>query len=303
MAFSDAIETVWRSAFETEYYQNNPYVTYAADASAQLRSGDKLVLPTDSTGYALTSVTQANFQDGNLAAHEWGDPIVMNVSTVNLDVDQYRRAQSLIPYMVLIQNNSPLIAQAGTKWGILINQEMNNHIRGKFLTTTSSDAHHVATITTTSSNWGNGAHMTAIANAFRAGSKSFNQRHIPVDGRLAFLSAEIYDLMTEKLVTDKLLLVRGATDDAAIGGVIPQYRGFGLILDSGLAAAHTSSDDRNHDIRFMRAGEGITYAMQLRNVRSFESEKSDGWLVRARIAGGAVYNQPSKTGFAQASIT
>ena len=96
--------------------------------------------------------------------------------------------------------------------------------------------------------------------------------------------------------------VPGLNDRMALARELPVYNGWQIVMDDSMEPSESAST-ANHWMYFGRAGEGISFADQLRKLRVFESEVRRGTLIQGLMAYGAKINQPSKIRVVKTTIT
>ena len=165
MAFADAIGGLFAADFEIELHQNNVWLDAALDRSRELRYGDSLrtsFLDTDAT---VTTVTKANAQSAMLANHTWGDPAIVNETGFDLPIDQYKRINELIPSTVASQIRPSMVRERSAAVARTVRQQMSDDVRAK-INASADGTLNLAAIATTSANWNNAAHKTAVLKTF-----------------------------------------------------------------------------------------------------------------------------------------
>ena len=260
-----------------------------------------MTLNTSDKDAVVNELTAANVRGTNAANLQWGAPNVGDVSKIELVIDQYRSYDELIPTMVQAQIRPDLIASKGRQAAIKMRETINGHIRSTVLATTDTDA-LLPEITTTAGNFGNDAFKTALAKTFADAAQEMDEAYIPGNGRLAIVSPAVYRQFTDWLIEQKLYLVQGANDQAAIMGSVPMYRGFRIRPDNSAGKGVSATDDDKHALFFVRRADGMSYAGQTMNTRSFQSEVYQGWRIQGLFSWGAVLNQPDKVRIAKTVI-
>ena len=313
MATADIVAQQYVARWELEWYQDNIWSMLARDyTSEKAEFGDRLVLPSDATVYrndaldansVLQETTVAGLQGTDPANLEYGTPIVATANGVSLIMDKTYKVNELIGEMVEGRLQPSLLQSAAEHQARVMREQFNKDIRDKFAAAAAPQ--RLTPIGTSSANWGNDAHKTAINSAILQAELAFDYAHAPrMPGRryAAGNPADIQLLQT--YLIDKNYHFMGPTNDQMINdGVLMRYRGFDFYPDSSLGAGTTNTDDRKHDWFFGVRGEGIGYAIENRSMRVVQSERYIGWLVIGWMSHGAVINQPSKVRIAQTNIT
>ena len=149
----------------------------------------------------------------------------------------------------------------------------------------------------------------AVRNAFYEAEEALDYEHMPADTqRVAVVSPKIHNIIERYFETDARIPFQSMINDriTAMGSIL-SLSGFRIVKDASAGPGNTNADDAKHTLRFFRAGEGFSYAEQLREMAAIDGMTSgseyDGWLVRGRMLFGSTVNQPSKLRIAPVSIT
>lgn len=303
MAIADAIGALFSAQFQEVLYQDNPWPTLVNDVSGELPYGDQLIMVSsdyDRTAGLDESLTRANVQSTVLASHTWPAPVITDTSEVTLTIDKYPRLSELIPKIPARQIRPGLVAEKAGQAAIKMRETVNKDIYDVVNAKTADD-----TIDVSAANFaaGQAAFQTALFDAFADASEAQDDLYIPMEGRLCVVSPAIYRNLVDKLVAEKLFLVQGATDAAAIRNELPMYRGYTIMRDNSRGSGKTNTDDAKHSLVFMRRGEGASYAGQIRDMRTLDSEAYNGYWTQAQYAYGTILNQPSRIRVVKLNIT
>lgn len=302
MPLTDGIGTVFSAAFLTQYYQTNVWMGVVDDRSAELEFGDSIDMIVSDFDTVVTPRSKSTAQSDAVSSLTWGQPHVGDVTKATLTIDRYPEVQELVPLVAATQIRPNLVAEKGQQAARKLLNTINDDIRDKVNAVTDARA-RLTDITVTAANWGNENHVTAIFNAFEEAALEMDEGYIPEDGRNLYTSPDMYNLIVKSLIERKLFLVNGLNDQMVVDRTVPRYYGFNIMKDNSVGAGHSATDDDKHTMYFLRRGEGITFAGQLRNFRTFQSEQFKGYLIQALYAYGAAVNQPEKIRLAKTVIS
>ena len=292
MALIDAVPEIMSPVLEQALLQQNVWPALCTDLSSQLAGGgDRLIIPSDATVYTVNSRTAALTFSATIADHARGTPTIAGATVVNLDPDAYYNVDVVVPTWVQYSIPAPLLAEVSSRLANAFIEQANNNLRAKLLAIATTA--QIDTITVKTAEWGNTAHLTALAKTFRGNALNLDGVKVPREGRVTTVSPEVQDLIQEKIITDKFFLPSGITDSILVNRELPRYRGFDVIMDDSVGVGHSATDDNRHLMSHFRRNMGIVYAQRLIGVRGFESETYRGIRVVGDLVVFTLVSRPS----------
>lgn len=306
MANADVIAKIAGAMWLQDFYQSNVWPMLSMDVSADIPGyGDRIEIPSDNTAYAtnaLHSITAANLISETVADHQWTAPIAVTAGKVDLILDKQYDLNVLIGTVLQRRVRPSFMASAMFHSARVFREKFNADVRGAL--DAAAAGQQLTPVATTAANFGNDAHKTEIIKTLRDAKEAADYAHWPRGmDRYCVVSPAYHDIITDYLVSEKLLLVQGATDRAVIEGDVMRFQSWTILMDDSLPEGKTADDDANHTMYFINRGQGFAFAQELRTLRVIDSEVYRGQLLQGIMTHGMVITRPSKIRIAKANIT
>lgn len=302
MPNTDAVGKVASSLFLESLRQNNIWMGLADDRSSELAYGDTIELPTDETAYAVNTASVANGLSSTASDHAWGTPLPVTLNSVNLVVNKGFDIDVLVGLLVQEMVRPSTLQQAVDSAARTLREQRNAEMRGALDLAVSDN--QLTAITTKTAEWGNAAHATAVDKSFSEASVKAGYRHWGVGmGRVAVMSPATYEVLENKILTDKNYFAGDTNDQLLRENALGRYKGFTLMVDDSLAEGTAQGDGAKHTIYFVLRGQSFAFAQSLNNFRFFQSEQYKGYRIQGIQYYGAVIHRPSRSMIAKTTIT
>ena len=259
------------------------------DVSGELTHGDAIDLPADGQPLARVTVSKADAQTDTVATLARSTPTMQGINNVTLTVTKFYEINELISNVHRVQVRPDLMQSKVALAGRAFIEQMNDDLRVQFQAAAS--AQQIAAIATSS--FGNATHATAILKSLRDAAVKADELHWPRPGRFAVMSPAYYDLVADKILTEKYFFQSNINDQAGATSSVMQWKGWSIYMDDSMDAGKGNGATR-HQIFYGRVNEGMAHASQIREMAVIRSEVYRGALVQGDVAWGNIINQPSK---------
>lgn len=267
MTVADVRNVVVSQAFYRKARPNILWRALSDDRSVQLVDGMLKIPQFDNkTVFNTVALTGANGQlvSTDASDYAWPTPNINQPTQLLLAANVVKSFNEFVSRLSIDNVSIGLLAERSMHIGLDATEEINKEIRDYINARRTGGTSAVAAINrtaiaTSSANWGNAAHLTAIKDEFREMSVVADGLNWDDMGRTCVVSPDVYDLVREKLITDKHFLVRGATDDAVLNGMIRDYYGWDVLKDRSPGSGHTNTDDAKHTMFWMVRGRGFYF--------------------------------------------
>ena len=339
MAVSDAIQKLAYARFLRPYVQENIWMGFVQDYSAEIAAGGKtVVIPVDkgagtdrsrTAGAGNYKPLAANSFDEDIGGPDnanvgnavsatnpgtrWPASTGQDIDTVELGLDEIRVINKRVTTIQERRVIPSLVASRAENAAREMLEEVNANIRAKFLagpqpgTGTFARSHTLPTISAANFAKGindsaNAAFKTALLDEFGDAQLAASVNYWPAGGRVAVVSPRIHKYLTDALQAEKLYLVNDNPQYVREGTVM-RYKGWDIIEDNSAGDGTANSDDDKHAIFYLQRGVGLGYLGELRDLTVIRSEIEMASLLQGVFSWGCEVIEPKKLALTKLNIS
>lgn len=267
---SGVIPRFFSPVFMRDFRQDNLAVQDCRNVTSGFQ-GDRVVFDKmDADGTLTSRNVNSLYASTDSADFQWGKASMVAMTAVNLISNTLYTFNEEVNYPLDLHTAVNMATERASILAINAREKINNDVRdaifglGTTADVTANPSHagvRKSGITVKTGEWGNPAHITALSTAWRNMAKEADGLKIPrmASMRKWRVGPEIYDLLIEKFVTDRLLLVRGANDTAQVNGEVMEFRGMTYKLDNSMGVGHAATEDANAHMAFYVPGTAMGY--------------------------------------------
>ena len=303
MAYSDAINTLFRRRFERRLSVPFIWRPYTNDESAFMNAGGVSIdYRFDNTEATVTA--NANEDSAVIAQHARGAPVLVSPTKKTFTLDKFAYIDELVPVHMIEQIQAPIVNSRANAAADAVAKQLNTEIRAELLASDDDTLNLTPVTIANMAAFGGATHQTDTIGAFEAARDEATLSGL--QGQLGCItSVEIARVFKDKLLAEKYPFVEGILENALVRANVIRWEGFDVIADASAGSGKAMADASKHAMFFIAPGENspVVFAARTPQPRTFVSETYRGTRITDEFSYGADVIYPERGRIAKLVIT